>query len=520
MRYFLAILLSLYVATDVASSRENVVSERADDVNITIYRDQNRGERPINARWPGGYALISEIRTITIKAGESQIRFEGVSEGMLPESAVVSGLPEGVSEKNRDERLLSPFGLVDSYLKRRVNIKRTSAETGDVTEKEVFITAGPNGGVIFESDEGFEALRCTGLPERMVYDKQPEDLSAKPTLSIITQSDRDVEVRVRLTYLASGFDWQANYIANVKSDAQTEKLDLFAWMTVANGGNQSFDNANLLAVAGTPNRENAGQQVRPTGKALRIRCWPQGRTHQIPTRGLFSLPPPPPSAQPELLESVSDVIVVTASKRSQSVQSIPVAAIVAEQENLGDLKLYRVPERVDVKAKGQKQVAMVVQPGVDYQRYFFGEIEDFDDDEYYPLYSILRSKNKKSKGLGLPLPSGRFSVFESSRFGPLLIGEGSLSDNAIDNDVELGLGEISDVLLKTKTLKISKRKIVKRAKVSNALNHPIDVEITIPFELRGKNKAVRKVDGIPTWFVTVPANGEAQLKYTIKLAKQ
>jgi hypothetical protein len=48
--------------------------------------------------------------------------------------------------------------------------------------------------------------------------------------------------------MASGFDWQANYVAQTKpQDDGTVgkgKIDVFAWLTLANGGNQSFFNAN------------------------------------------------------------------------------------------------------------------------------------------------------------------------------------------------------------------------------------------------------------------------------------
>lgn len=523
MRYVMIFMvLGISLVGMLASSvyaRETVVSTKADDVNVTVYRDPNRGERPINANWPGGYALITETRKITIKAGESIIRFEGVSEGMFPESAIVSGLPEGVSEKNRDERLLSPFGLIDAYLKRRVTIKRTSRETGMVTEKNVFITAGPNGGVIFESDEGFEALRCTGLPERMVYDIIPSDLSVKPTLSVITQSDRDVTAKLTLTYLASGFDWQANYIANVKSDTLNKKLDLFAWMTVANGGNQSFDNANLMAIAGTPNREHRGDQIRPTGQGLRLQCWPQGRTHQVGIRGLFPLSQPLSIALESSACDECDTIIVTAQRRSNKLQDVPIAIIQAEQENLGDLKLYRVPERVDVKSKGQKQVAMIVQPNVEYKRIFVADIADYEEFSD-PIYYILRAKNNKDKGLGVPLPSGRFTVFEASGFGPLLIGEGTLGDSAIDNKVELAMSEVADVRLSVQNIKSDKRHKLYKAVITNALDHSVQVEVAIPYQLSKKYKNIRQVDGIPTWFATVPANGESKLSYSIKLEKQ
>ena len=97
----------------------------------------------------------------------------------------------------------------------------------------------------------------------------PANLSAKPTLSVITQSDGPTTAKLTLTYMAAGFDWQANYIAQVQERGADGKgkVDMFAWLTLANGGNQSFVNANTMAIAGEPNRVARGAQARPMGPA-------------------------------------------------------------------------------------------------------------------------------------------------------------------------------------------------------------------------------------------------------------
>ena len=505
----------LLMTAPPALAQTAVVSDAPESVSLTVYRGEprnsryNRGRRtvrPINKNWPTGYALITETRTVTIPAGESVIRFEGVAEGMFPESAIVTGLPSGVREKNRDARLLSPTGLVDAYLKRQVSITRTSAATGKVTTSEAIITAGPFGGVILQTAEGYEALRCTGLPERISYGRKPEDLSAKPTLSVMTSSDRPVTAKLTLTYMASGFDWQANYIANVKTRGADGKgkVDLFAWLTLANGGNQSFVNANTMAIAGKPNRVRRAAQARPTGGALRLKCWPMQRTHQVPLRHPFNVPPPPPPLSPMAMSDMSaeegDVVVVTGSRRNKSaLQSMPVAVVVAEQEDLGDLKLYRVPEPVTVNAKGQKQVAMLVQPGADFTHFYSASLDQYemDEGESSPMWLFLRGENKKEKGLGLPMPQGQILVYENSSYGPLLAGETQLKDRAIGEEVEIGIGNSPDVRYIVTKISERNRKQKWRVEVTNARNSPVNIEISIPFKLWGNRGNISKVDGRP-----------------------
>jgi hypothetical protein len=513
-----AVLIASPLAAQVV-----VVSGEPEAVSLTVYRGQKYGNAPISKDWPTGYALITETRTVTIPAGESVIRFEGVAEGMFPESAIVTGLPKGVKEKNRDARLLSPQGLVDAYLKRQVTLTRTSKATGTVRTQDAFITAGPGGGVILQTAEGYEALHCTGLPERMGYGGVPTNLSAKPTLSVITNSDVSVTAKLTLTYMAAGFDWQANYVAQVQErDADGKgKVDMFAWLTLANGGNQSFVGANTMAIAGEPNRVRRGAQPRPTGGALNIQCWPQQRTHQVPFRpGFLDVAPPPPPPAPMAMYEMADAenIVVTGARMRAEKSMSPVAVMVAEQEDLGDLKLYRVPEPVTVNAKGQKQVAMLVKPGVAFDHYYTANVTNFGGGSQ-PMALMLRSENRKEKGLGLPMPQGQVMIFEDSKYGPLITGESLLLDRAIGDEIEMRVGNSSDVRISVTRISEKSNRQRWKVEVTNARNSPVNVEVEIPYQLVGNPKDVKKIDGVPTWKTTLPANGDAVLFYELKLDK-
>ena len=526
MRALLA-LVWIYAATPVAA-QSIIVSDAPESVSLTVYRAQDRGDRPIDPNWPRGYALITETRTISIPAGESVIRFEGVSEGMFPESAIVTGLPQGVREKNRDARLLSPSGLVDAFLKREVTLLRTNRATGVTREQKAIITAGPQGGVILQTAEGYEALRCTGLPERMQFGGVPQNLSAKPTLSVITQSNEATTAKLTLTYMASGFDWQANYVAHAKPGDDKaigkNKIDLFAWLTLANGGNQSFQNANTMAIAGEPNRERRAEQARPVGGGLSLACWPQQRTHQVPFNPGFivDIPPPPAPPAPVAMAAYADEnIVVTGQRMARAEMAAPVAVMVADQEDLGDLKLYRVPEPVTVNAKGQKQVAMIVKPGAAFDRIYTVRVDEYgrDDGASMPMSILFRGSNRKEKGLGLPMPSGQVMLFEDSNYGPLLAGQSTLSDRAVGDEIELIVGRSSDVRYAVTRMSETVEKQRFKVDITNARSEPVNVEVEIPFELRGKPKHIAKVDGIPTWKATIAANGEATLYYELELEK-
>ncbi|MFC4292944.1 DUF4139 domain-containing protein [Sphingorhabdus arenilitoris] len=536
MRFVFALagsLTALYAALPAAVQAKGpalVTSDGPASVIMTVYRDPYRGEQVINSNWPGGYALITETRTIQIPAGESVIRFEGVSEGMYPESAIVTGLPEGVKEKNRDARLLSPAGLIDAYLKREVELTRTNKATGISRKQNAMITAGPGGGVILETGEGFEALRCTGLPEKLNFARVPKDLAAKPTLSVITQSSKAVNATVTLSYMAAGFDWQANYVLNAGDIAADHKLDMnvFAWLTVANGGNQSFDQASLQVVAGKLNKERNAALPAGPDPFLRLQCWPMQRTDQVPFRqpyGTFTNP-----SFVEYEDAAAESIIVTASRMKGAPMEMamapapppppPAPAIVAQQEELGDLKLYRVPEPMDVKAKGQKQVAMIVQPEAEFKLIYRVKRETlYGGNNYIPVLPTLISKNDEEKGLGVPLPSGQGMVFENAMSAYLLAGEVKVADRAVGDKIEWVMPASNQVKLLHLITANDANGYDISLKLTNANPFDIEAEIELPEGIGRLPDNVRRVDGKNIWFVTLPGNDEMNLAYRISFKR-
>ena len=63
----LPLLISLICLTAPVQA-EVITSPSASDVSVTIYRDPNRESGNAQVGWPGGYAFITETRTITLPA--------------------------------------------------------------------------------------------------------------------------------------------------------------------------------------------------------------------------------------------------------------------------------------------------------------------------------------------------------------------------------------------------------------------------------------------------------------------
>jgi hypothetical protein len=115
------------------------------------------------------------------------------------------------------------------------------------------------------------------------------------------------------------------------------------------------------------------------------------------------------------------------------------------------------------------------------------------------------------------MPSGQVMLFEDSDFGPLLAGQSTLKDRAIGDEIEMAIGQSSDVRFSVTQISRTGGKQRYKIDVTNARNEPVNVEIEIPYELWGRQKHIEKIDGVPTWKATIAANAEASLHYELKL---
>ncbi|WP_028968754.1 DUF4139 domain-containing protein [Sphingomonas sp. URHD0057] len=473
-----------------------VTSPAPERVAVTVYRNPDRGIEPLNLEWLGGYALVSETRRVRLPAGESELRFEGVTSGIVPQSAIVVGLGEAVLEKNRDARLLSPGSLLDASLGERLLLRRTDKTTGKVREQEAVVRA-TSDGVVLQTAGGIEALRCTGLPETLIASRVPTGLSAKPTLSVRVRSPGPIEREVTLTYITNNFDWQANYVAELSPGG--DRISLFAWLTLANGDQTSLADADTQAVAGKLNRDRV---YVPQGEArpITINCWPQGTTSDIPV---------------EVLPVGGELIIVTGSRISAQAPppSPPPSAerggdeLMAEEEKLGDVRLYRIPEQVTVAAKSQKQVAMISQASVGVQSIV--KLRPPEGNFEGPLERVLVTRNRSQEGLGLALPAGKVVLLGRRDGRRVLIGEGKMDDHAIGERVEIPVGTANGVFAK-QTDDDPDAYILT---LTNDLPRPQIAEIELALDTKGLNAKLVKRDGWMLWRVTVPANGSARLRY-------
>jgi hypothetical protein len=217
------------------------------------------------------------------------------------------------------------------------------------------------------------------------------------------------------------------------------------------------------------------------------------------------------------------------------------AAKKVEQEQLGDLKLYRVPDRTTVASRQSKQVRLLDRSSIPVARVYGADLNADENAGPAPAHLLLRTMNDTANHLGLPLPSGSVAVFAARGDAQLLLHESDLRDLAVDEEVEINLGDSPDVqvtAVKEKTvIDPSRAKLlplvpgvvalrstqidhVNRVAVSNARGADIQFELRLRLPEGGRvvraDHPLGTKNGRPIFRLTIPANGNVTVQYQMQ----
>ncbi len=452
-----------------------VVSPAPEAAALVIYPGQTYGPT-------SGLGLIVETRTVDLAAGPDVIRFRGVADTLVPQTAEVEGLPAPLTERDFDYDLLSPGSLLKRAVGGPVRLVRTERRTGVQTVTPAVVRSAPDG-VVLQTAQGVEALGCSGAPEKLVFDALPAGLSDRPTLSARVVAPVAGRYTLTLRYLAGGFGWRANYVARVRPDGRT--LDLNAWLTLQNQSGATIADAPVEVVAGRLALTGGDRPVEAPAVGTSPNCWNMeswadrmrfvGRPSHIqgvPFSSRMMAPPPPPPSPP-MPDAALMEVVVTGAK-------------VASQGELGDYKLYRLPEPTTVAARQTKQVAFIAPTPVPFETAYAYQVSVSGErlGSRDPATRIeLVMQNKATRGLGKPLPAGSAAVSAPGPDGrPLLIGQASVQDTPVGLPWRLKLGpshtvEVTPRLVEARRQGERRVALTLEAVLTNARAETVTVEL-------------------------------------------
>ena len=426
-------------------------------LSVTIYNDN--------------LALVQDRRDIDVKDGRQRIEFQDVSAQIRPETVSLSAADIAIVEQNFDFDLLTPAKLMEKAVGQEVTIVRVNPATGAETREQAQVLA-TNGGVVLKIGQRIEVLRDDGLPVRVIFNKVPDNLRARPTLSVSVIGAHAGLKRATLSYLTPGLGWKADYVALYnESDG---KIDVQGWVTLTNSSGTTYDNAQTLLVAGSPSQEDG------SGQSNGYR--PQVRRQTLQRPGTES----------------------------------------GTRERLGDYYLYPLAERTTIANLQTKQVSFLdvhgvpAEHGYEFRNHWLGTAET-----PVSAQSIYSFSTSAHAGLGDQLPAGILRFYMKDKRGdPQFIGESRIDHTPMGSTLSLATGDAFDVKVHAVVEKRTRISAFDwqtdmRYDVTNALPRAVIVKVrqdglwgdsSVKAE---SQKSTRLNAEAAEWNVNVPANGKA-----------
>ena len=429
--------------------------------------------------YPDDLALVQDRRPIEVHKGRQRIEFQDVSAEIRPETVSLVAPGIGIIEQNFDFDLLTPAKLMEKAIGKTVTIVRVNPATGVETPEQAQVLA-TNGGVVLKIGERIEVLRDDGLPVRVIFDKVPDNLRARPTLSVTVDADRDGSKAATLSYLTRGLKWRADYVALY--DEAAAKLDIQGWVTLTNASGTTYDDADTVLVAGAPLQIDATQQ--PGVPPWQQRPNPQATMVQAGTQS-------------------------------------------GRRDRLGDFYLYPLAEHTTIANQQTKQVSFLDVQGVPAEHgYEYRNAWLHTAPQPENAQTVYRFSTSAHAGLGDQLPAGVLRFYlRDKRGAPQFIGESRITHTPMGSTLSASTGDAFDVNVKAvvekrENLGLFRWKTSMRYTLTNALPNPITVTLaqdglwgdaTIVEE---SQKSTRPSAETAEWAVTVPANAKAEVTAT------
>jgi hypothetical protein len=418
----------------------------------------------------GDLALVQDVRTMDVAAGRARLEFKDVSGRIRPETVSLSGKGLSVVEQNFDFDLLTPEKMMEKAVGKQIQIVRTNPGTGKETMETATVLS-VNSGVVLKIGNRIEVLRDDGVPTRVIFDGIPENLRARPTLSVTVEAAGAGPRSVALSYLTTGLGWTADYVAEY--DEKQNSLDMQGWVTLTNSTGTSFINVAPRLVAGEVS---------------------SGGASTYPDRGFNPRP------------------------------AIRGAGTVSDRNE--DFPVYTLPQRVTVADNQTKQVGFLTLNGLKTRKIYEYRAGGFTSQQVPDHASVALAFANTTRAM----PAGTVRVYTRDEQGaPKFSGEQKIEQTPAGSDLMVTLGQAFDVTVQG-TIVTSEKTTQNRTRFNmsyvlrNARAQPVTVELR-QSGLYGRDSEIsdeslpgKQLDAYThMWSVTVPANGQTVLTFSARV---
>lgn len=351
------------------------------EVSVTIY-NQDLG-------------LVKDVRELEFEKGKSIIKFTDVAARIDPTSVHFKPVSPSdrvsILEQNYQYDLVSSAKILQKYVDKEIELFTKSSEPmGQEKSYKGKLLSYSNENVTLQEAEG--AIRIVRLDEvrDLYFPSLPEGLITKPTLVWLLDSQVSGKKKAEVSYLTSGINWHAEYVAVV--DQRDENLELAGWVSVDNRSGATYEDAKVKLIAGEVHRV---------------------REERIPPR--------------------------LAKGYAADVVSAPQF----EEKAFFEYHLYTLLRPATIKDNEIKQVSLFPSANVKTEKIF-----TYDGARYETKVRVeLEFKNSESAGLGMPLPQGKIRVYKEDVDKALeFVGEDKIDHTPKDEKVRVFLGNAFDIV--------------------------------------------------------------------------
>jgi len=358
-------------AKQPAISSAPISGER--DVAVTVY-NQNLG-------------VVKDRRKFSIAAGLSDLKFTDVASSIDPTSVHLRPLgkiPLEILWQDYRFDLVSTDKLLERYVDQPIEI----ATKDEQVKRGTLLSYDPSSLVIQESGGGLSLVnraevRQVGLKEL------PKGLITRPTLVWRLKAGQGGEQPLEVSYMTSGMNWHAEYVAVIDEDAAN--LDLQGWASVDNRSGATYEDAKIKLVAGAINRA------------------------------------PQPALQ-HMRGGMADQV--------YSMEKL------VEERGFFEYHLYELQTRATIANNEVKQIGLLNATGVKSTKKF--TYDGAADGNQVKVR--VEFENAAASGLGMPLPEGVVRVFQRDKDGSLeLAGEDRIKHTPKNETVRVAMGSAFDI---------------------------------------------------------------------------
>ena len=441
------------------------------------------------------FALVKDVRTVTLNKGVNSIDVEDVAGSIDPTSVLFKSLtaPNSVSilEQNYQYDLISPDNILNKSVGQRVTFTGFDSNGKPYTQSGVLLNPPSNKGVVIKADNGQMILNPSG---QVSLEKMPEGLHPKPTLNWLIRSDSQGEQRAEISYITDGVGWKADYVALVNKNETA--LDLSGWVTLNNQSGTTYKDARLTLMAGDVRRQQEGtiggfyanNAVR-TAREVE----PQFQEKSFFEYHMYTMERPTTISNNET--------------KQLSLLSATGASVTKEMiyDGRGDWwRGWWYPGRTDYS------------PG-----------SGFGTSDNHKVNVVLEFKNSKENHMGMPLPKGRIRVYKLDDDGnQQFVGEDEIDHTPKDEKIRLSVGDAFDVVgdYKRADVKYPSKGVTEETfevKIRNHKETPVEVKVIdhvwADWNVVKTSHEFNKKDSNTIEFpVTVAKDGEETITYTIR----